>query len=331
MKDAEASRKVRDMFEPTTSKATTKRKLSRIPPEKLTELRVTFIRTAFYKILGEAQSQTHFKYIPSSADVYDNNKNARMLSENLYQESSDWLASPFNGENTNDFAVLKRIGSELFVFPPHSKFFCRDVLEIKLNADLLGKFDLILLDPPWWNKYIRRKRAKCLQDGYKMMYNECLTEIPIDKLLAPGGVIAVWCTNSKQNLEELKHKLLPFWGTKQVAQWVWMKVTLSGQPVCPFSEPPGKQPFEQLIFAVRPDEVNTFPRPPDEKIFMSVPSSIHSHKPPIIDMVKPYLPPEPRCMEIFARYLLPNWTSWGLEVLKLQHASLFEENKISII
>ena len=39
---------------------------------------------------------------------------------------------------------------------------------------------------------------------------------------------------------------------------------------------------------------------------------------------------EPKCLEIFARYLLPRWTSWGLEVLKFQHLSLYtilEETK----
>jgi hypothetical protein len=41
------------------------------------------------------------------------------------------------------------------------------------------------------------------------------------------------------------------------------------------------------------------------------------------DVLAPYLPTKPRCMEIFARYLLPGWTSWGCEVLKLQHLSLY--------
>ena len=58
-------------------------------------------------------------------------------------------------------------------------------------------------------------------------------------------------------------------------------MTLSGEPVCPFTDPPGKQPFEHLIFGVRPDEINLFPRPEDGRIFISVPSAVHSHKPPI--------------------------------------------------
>lgn len=38
-----------------------------------------------------------------------------------------------------------------------------------------------------------------------------------------------------------------------------------------------------------------------------------------------------RCLEIFARYLLPNYTSIGLEVYKLQNTNLFEITKEEIV
>lgn len=56
-----------------------------------------------------------------------------------------------------------------------------------------------------------------------MMYNHCLGELPLNKLLAPGGIVAVWCTNSSNHLEELRDKLFPAWGTEQIAQWIWLK------------------------------------------------------------------------------------------------------------
>lgn len=75
------------------------------------------------------------------------------------------MCAPFSGGNNTDQAVVKRLGSQPFIFPPFCKFFCRDVKEITESVESLGQFDLILLDPPWWNKYIRRKKAKCLQEG----------------------------------------------------------------------------------------------------------------------------------------------------------------------
>ncbi|KAJ1523939.1 hypothetical protein ONE63_010488 [Megalurothrips usitatus] len=327
MKDEEAHKKVKEVQNPS-SLQTRKRKFA--ASDKLTDLKVCDVKDVYQRLLTDAQHHGHFSFTPSATDIIHNNKDARLMSENLYKQSSDWIPSPFTGENNTSDTLVKKIGPESFVFPPNCKFFCRDVRDIKNHLDALGKFDLILLDPPWWNKYIRRKKSKCLQEGYKMMYNDCLGELPLNELLSPGGIIAVWCTNSKSNLEELRDKLFPMWGTKQIARWTWMKVTQSGHPVCPFSEPPGKQPFEQLIFGVRPEEIDLYCRPQDGKILMSVPSAIHSHKPPISDIMKPYVPAQPRSLEIFARYLLPNWTSWGLEVIKLQHSSLFHEGPVSL-
>lgn len=36
----------------------------------------------------------------------------------------------------------------------------------------------------------------------------------------------------------------------------------------------------------------------------------------------------PNCLELFARYLLPNWTSFGLEALKFQHQFLYEASVV---
>lgn len=42
-----------------------------------------------------------------------------------------------------------------------------------------------------------------------------------------------------------------------------------------------------------------------------------------VEVLKPYLGAEAKCLELFARSLLPGWTSWGNEVLKFQHTSYF--------
>lgn len=134
-----------------------------------------------------------------------------------------------------------------------------------------------------------------------------------------------------------------------------IQVTKSIQPICSFSDPPGKQPFEQIIFgSPKGSSVSV-----EDKLVVSIPSAIHSHKPPLTgkcnkkqsltinknlgtlvlvvifigtaffvgvsELLMPLLPENPKCLEIFARYLLPNWTSYGLEAIKLQHESLFKE------
>lgn len=46
------------------------------------------------------------------------------------------------------------------------------------------------------------------------------------------------------------------------------------------------------------------------------------------EMLKNFLPDEPSCLEIFARSLIPDWTSWGNETIKYQHSDYFEEKTI---
>ncbi|KAJ3647828.1 hypothetical protein Zmor_019685 [Zophobas morio] len=187
-----------------------------------------------------------------------------------------------------------------------------------MSLYLKEKFDLILLDPPWWNKYIRRKR-KHTDHGYNMMYNEDLKNLPLENHLNHDGLIVVWCTNSAQHLSALRDEIFPKWGVSYLGKWYWVKVTQMGVPICEFAQPPRKQPFEQIVFGGRGSEGLL----PCDKVVISVPSALHSHKPPLIRLLEPFLPDNPTCLEVFARYLLPNWTSYGNEVLRFQHESLY--------
>ncbi|RZC36563.1 methyltransferase-like protein 4, partial [Asbolus verrucosus] len=173
---------------------------------------------------------------------------------------------------------------------------------------------------PWWNKYIRRKR-KHSDQGYNMMFNEQLKNVPLENHLNDDSLVVVWCTNSSQHLNALRDEIFPKWGVKYVGKWYWVKITQSGEVVCPFSKPPRKQPFEQIIFAAK--EERAFPNPPCDKLVVSIPSSLHSHKPPLTRLLESFLPSKPACLEVFARYLLPDWTSYGNEVLRFQHESLY--------
>lgn len=247
----------------------------------------------------------------------EKNKDALEAAETAYYESGKASIHNSFGFNKGP-AKLQQINSLQFLFPANCEFFCKDISEISTCLEN-RQFDIILLDPPWWNKYIRRKRKKS-NDGYKMMFNNELKNIPLEHLLRKDGLVVVWCTNSAQNLEELLNQIFPKWGIQLLAKWYWVKITQTGEPICDFSAPPGKQPYEKIIFGGRSGLLSV---PQDGKLVVSVPSAIHSHKPPLIELLKQFLPENPMCLEVFARYLLPNVTSYGNEVLRLQHESLF--------
>ncbi|CAG7820212.1 unnamed protein product, partial [Allacma fusca] len=147
------------------------------------------------------------------------------------------------------------------------------------------------------------------------------------------AIVAVWCTNSQTHQTKVTQDFFPIWEVDYIATWYWLKVTQEGWPVCPFNQDTKKQPYESIILGQRRSREPTnegkvaqeLPR--DSKIITSIPSSIHSHKPPLIEVLRPYIN-EPElnsgnCLELFARYASPGFTSVGDEVLKLMHESLF--------
>lgn len=62
---------------------------------------------------------------------------------------------------------------------------------------------------------------------------------------------------------------------------IYWQVTRGGEPVCQFSEPPGKQPFEQIVFGYKSGGNRRQPLPKPDRVIISIPSAIHSHKPPL--------------------------------------------------
>ncbi|CAG9864046.1 unnamed protein product [Phyllotreta striolata] len=269
------------------------------------------IETNFYKFIRDQNVQ----------DFLDNcenetNQTAIEVADNIQKNLPKDILDLIGGNKGP--STSRSINESKYLFPENSSFFSKDVNEIEKH--LTGKkFDFILLDPPWWNKYIRRKR-KASSDAYQMMYNYDLKNLPVEQLLKKDGLIAVWCTNSEQNYNALLTDIFPHWKVNFVSKWYWMKITKKGEPICNFSDPPGKQPFERIIFAHR---TRSEPLPENGKLIVSIPSAIHSHKPPLAEVLQQYLPNDPECLEVFARYLVPGWTSYGNEAIKLQHESLF--------
>ncbi|KAI8062879.1 MT-A70-like protein [Gongronella butleri] len=176
------------------------------------------------------------------------------------------------------------------------------------------------MDPPWPNKSVHRSAGYETQDIYDLF------KIPMASLLEPGGLVAVWVTNKPKFRRFIQDKLFPAWGVACVGEWVWVKVTNDGSPVFPLDSP-HRKPYEQLILGRRADSSNSHGdavTPPYHHILMSIPSTQHSRKPPLQDILSRYIQKDARCLEMFARCLMPGWTSWGNECIKFQHETFFE-------
>ncbi|RVE47752.1 hypothetical protein evm_007641 [Chilo suppressalis] len=222
-------------------------------------------------------------------------KEVRELSQNLFEATIFHYAGK-SGGNNSETSLRCKIENDYFFIPPKCRFYCNCV---KVQcANLYCKYDIIIADPPWWNKYIRRLKTANDKLSYSMMYNEDIASLPVKELLSKNCLIAVWCTNAPSCIEAVKSQIFPAWGLEYVTTWYWLKVTVDLEPICAFGSGCNKQPYERLIIG-KVGQINEIPK---DRILISVPSALHSHKPPLLDLLTPYVNvKKPEVLELFAR------------------------------
>ncbi|XP_066579515.1 N(6)-adenine-specific methyltransferase METTL4 [Amia ocellicauda] len=227
-------------------------------------------------------------------------------------------------QNNMDCARLVTLMGEKYLLPPHCSFLLSDISRMQPLVNSNERYDVIVLDPPWENKSVKRSKR------YSSLPPSQLKRIPVPELAAQGCLLLTWVTNRQKHLRFVKEELYPHWSVEVLAEWLWVKITNSGEYVFPIDSP-HKKPYEILVLgrhcktkdASSSSPVKDENPLPDHKIIVSVPSTLHSQKPSLADVLEEYVDPEAKCLELFARNLQPGWTSWGNEVIKFQHLSYF--------
>lgn len=227
-------------------------------------------------------------------------------------------------ENNSSFTKMITLMGQKYLLPPKSSFLLSDISCMHPLLNCGKTYDVIVIDPPWQNKSVKRSKR------YSYLSPLQIQQIPIPKLAAPDCLVITWVTNRQKYLRFVKEELYPSWSVELVAEWHWVKITTSGEFVLPLDSP-HKKPYEGLVLGrvrdktalpLRNADVKVVPIP-DHKLIVSVPCTLHSHKPPLAEVLKDYVKPEGQYLELFARNLQPGWTSWGNEVLKFQHMDYF--------
>lgn len=189
-----------------------------------------------------------------------------------------------------------------------------------------GQFDLILLDPPWDNRSVKRSR------GYSTACQQQQHPVKVlDKMLgqhiAPNGLVACWITNNR-TARAWTMKAFETWGIELCEEWAWLKTTVAGNPVADL-EGVWRKPYEILLLGRQVDYFkedvltdSASKRPVLQKVIVAVPD-IHSRKPCIKELLESLITNRQhiRALEIFARNLTAGWCSWGNEVIKYNRQS----------
>ncbi|KAL8945682.1 MAG: hypothetical protein Q9222_007813 [Ikaeria aurantiellina] len=183
-----------------------------------------------------------------------------------------------------------------------------------------GQFDFILLDPPWGNRSVRRSKKYKTRQGID---DEPLgvLEAMLGKHVAPGGIVACWITN-KASVRETALQLFDAWDVQLVEEWIWLKTTVGGEPICEI-DGVMRRPYETLLLGrlndgtVSSDDLPASEESVKKRLIVGVPD-IHSRKPCLRPLIGPLMADSSnyRALEIFARNLTAGWWSWGDEVLK---------------
>jgi N6-adenosine-specific RNA methylase IME4 len=263
-----------------------------------------------------------------------------LVAETVFQDAQ---TEPWTGtfHNPNHHALTLAIAENMsqsaqlgpeyrFTIPPRSTFFLSDSTasdafrtsfrELTDEYTLPRHFDLVLLDPPWPNRSAKRKGAY-EQVGGMPYLKKMLLSMDIDSYLEHHALVGVWITN-KEALRE--HVLGPgglfeTWNVGLIEEWIWIKTTTKGEPMFDI-DGAMRKPYEILLLGrAAPNSWTTMTHAPTVKrrVIAAVPD-IHSRKPCLKQLLEPYLvdPTDYSALEVFSRYLVRGWTSWGNEVLK---------------
>ncbi|KAK3089573.1 hypothetical protein FSP39_004726 [Pinctada imbricata] len=231
-----------------------------------------------------------------------------------------WKMDPFNKVISNlcGHPAVFNFNGDRYILPTGSTFFLSDFSNIEemISYNELSSFDCIVMDPPWENKSVKRKKM------YKTLTSQDFSKIPIPRLAAHNALIIVWVTNRMKHVDFIKECLFPAWNVQYLTDWFWIKVTTKGQMVYDINSD-HKKPYELMVLGRYQSghQDNSAEKSslevPENLVIVSVPSALHSMKPPLNDILMKFLPEKPRCLELFARNLWPGWTSWGNEFKKI--------------
>ncbi|CAH2284882.1 methyltransferase 4 isoform X1 [Pelobates cultripes] len=241
--------------------------------------------------------------------------------ENHFSQGTDFITHIT--ENNSDWPQCIQLLGETYLIPPKSSFLMSDTTRIEPLLQY-KKYHIIVIDPPWENKSVKRSKS------YNYLSSVEIKQLPVPALAYPDCIVIIWVTNRQKHLRFVKEELFPHWSIKTLAEWHWVKITKSGELVFPLDSD-HKKPYEILVLGRLQKNDNSIPREPtcnltpipQHKLIVSVPCKLHSHKPPLSEILKEYVKQDAECLELFARNLQPGWTCWGNEVLKFQHIDYF--------
>ncbi|GMT15165.1 hypothetical protein PFISCL1PPCAC_6462, partial [Pristionchus fissidentatus] len=266
---------------------------------------------------AELKLMTHGVFPSTQSEPID------QFSAEMLTVMSPWFES--REEEGRILKISKQSQEREYLIPPEVSFHIGDATQVNNFYHHTGDdYDFIVMDPPWHNLSVKRKRTYETSD-------DVIGAIDMPNILKNEGMLAIWVTNAPR-VHKMVHATLAEWRMMRVGVWFWLKTTTSGRPTTPFIPyTSGKQPYEGIIFCVRKVDEKQMrlqgKLPPQELVIASTPMCVHSRKPSLIEIYRKMMPAKSamKPLEIFARSLTSGCASIGYEPLLLQNTAFFEK------
>jgi N6-adenosine-specific RNA methylase IME4 len=175
------------------------------------------------------------------------------------------------------------------------------VEKVALDAAGLGKFSVILADPPWDDEFGRSNRS--IENHYPTMKFEDILALPVADIAHDQSMLFLWATPS---MLPIALATAVTWGFEYRTMMVWVKPSIGLGKYA-------RQRHEILLICRRGEH----PAPAPEDLPDSVieaPRGEHSAKPEVFHEIIERMYPTARRIELFRRGAArDNWEVWGAE------------------
>lgn len=189
----------------------------------------------------------------------------------------------------------------------------------------LFAYDFVMADPPWpWRTYSPKGEAKSPTAQYATMSFDDIDALRIGDLLAPRGVLFLWCTwpllADGRQVQTIRR-----WGLEPRTGGVWAKRSATGK----LRWGTGyliRSCCEPFIIATLPEAGFRGSSMPNlietvEEAVLDGLAREHSRKPDEVYRLIEEVTPNHRRADIFARQRRPGWDGWGDELGKFEEAT----------
>ncbi|TGO12922.1 hypothetical protein BTUL_0080g00420 [Botrytis tulipae] len=237
-------------LEPKSAKA-----LRNAPEKRIEELMLErYVQLALDEMMGDERWEGKV----CLKRIWGEDEEPKRKRKSVPEEAEKSQQSVIKVENPSELSKHVDINGVSGRMPPKSTMVYGNIPESNISSNIeihqdFPKFQVIIVDPPWPNRSALRKDSYATASGFGGM-ESLLRFLPCHKI-EHNGYVGIWITNKSAFRSMLLDDggMFDHWGLELIEEWIWLKVTSNGEPMCEISGT-WRKPWEILLVGRKKDE-----------------------------------------------------------------------------